>query len=135
MKENLIINTYSNEIRRKLFALPDDTPMNEVIKQMETLEQAARESKMTGNSASGKSSTSSARLQAAQTQGRRFPDSVDDESDFDYTSVYEERSVDFESDELDDGSSDSDVQQKISSLANQLAKLQTSVDRKTRAKG
>ncbi len=102
LKENLIINTFSNEIRRKLFALPDDTPLNEIIKQMETLEQAARESKLTGISASGKSSASSARLQAAQTRGRRFPDSVYDESEFDYASVYGEYSVDFESDELDE---------------------------------
>ncbi len=41
LKENLIINMYSNEIRKKLFALPDDTPLLEVIKCMETLEQAA----------------------------------------------------------------------------------------------
>ncbi|MCP4343377.1 MAG: hypothetical protein GY799_31995 [Desulfobulbaceae bacterium] len=72
LKENLIINTYSNEICRKLFALPDDTSLTDVIKQMETLEQAARESKMTGNSVSGRASASSAWLQAAQTRGRRI---------------------------------------------------------------
>ncbi|MCP4343190.1 MAG: hypothetical protein GY799_31035 [Desulfobulbaceae bacterium] len=128
LKENLIINTYSNEIRRKLFALPDATSLNDVIKQMETLEQAARESKMTGNSASGRTPPSTARLQAAQ-RGRRYPDVGDNfnESGDDYASELGERSDDFESDESAN-SSDSDVLQKISSLSNQLAKLQTSVE-------
>ncbi len=40
LKENLIINTYSMEIRKKLFSLPDETPLLEETKCMETLEQA-----------------------------------------------------------------------------------------------
>ncbi|MCP4341241.1 MAG: hypothetical protein GY799_20750 [Desulfobulbaceae bacterium] len=72
MKENLIVNTYSNEIRRKLFALPDDTPLLDVIKVMETLEQVvARESKQTGDSMSRRALPKTARLQAEQSQGRR----------------------------------------------------------------
>ncbi|MCP4349210.1 MAG: hypothetical protein GY795_27330, partial [Desulfobacterales bacterium] len=136
MKENLIINTYSNEIRRKLFALPDETSLTDVIKQMETLEQAVRETKLTSNSASGRTPPSTARLQAAHSRGRRYPDYGDDfdESGDDYASEYGERSVGFESDESAN-SSDSDILQKISSLSNQLAKLQTSVERKYRTKG
>ncbi len=41
LKETLIINMYSSDIRKKLFALPDDTLLRDVIKTMETLEQAA----------------------------------------------------------------------------------------------
>ncbi|MCP4342602.1 MAG: hypothetical protein GY799_27910, partial [Desulfobulbaceae bacterium] len=132
LKENLIINTYSNEIRRKLFALPDATSLNDIIKQMEMLEQAARESKLTGNSAIGRTPPSTARLQAAQ-RGSRYLDFGDNfnKSGDDYASEFGERSDDFESDESAN-SSDSDVLQKISSLSNQLAKLQTSVERKNR---
>ncbi len=41
LKENPIINMYSTEIRKKLFALPDDTELKDMIKTMEMLEQAA----------------------------------------------------------------------------------------------
>ncbi len=41
LKENLIINAFSSDIHKKLFALPDDTPLADVIKMMETYEQAA----------------------------------------------------------------------------------------------
>ncbi len=41
LKENLIINMYSTKIHKKLFTLPDDTELKDVIKTMETLEQAA----------------------------------------------------------------------------------------------
>ncbi len=100
LKENLIINTYSNEIRRKLFALPDDTPLLDVIKVMETLEQAVRESKQTGDSASGTAPPKTARLQAAQSRGRRYSEcDYSDDSRDDYASGYGERSVDFELDE------------------------------------
>ncbi|MCP4397837.1 MAG: hypothetical protein GY801_11130, partial [bacterium] len=54
LKETLIINAYSSEIRKKLFALPDNTLLCDVIKRMETLEQAARETKQTGDIASGR---------------------------------------------------------------------------------
>ncbi len=43
LKENLIVNAYSSDIRKKLYALPNDTDLMDVIKCMETLEQAARE--------------------------------------------------------------------------------------------
>ncbi|MCP4397716.1 MAG: hypothetical protein GY801_10505 [bacterium] len=98
---------------------------------METLEQAARETRQTGDTASGRTPPKTARLQATHySQGRRYSDISED----DYASEYGERSVDFESDESAN-SSDSDVLQKISSLSNQLAKLKTTVDRKNRSKG
>ncbi len=123
LKENLIINTYSTEIRKKLFTLPNETSLKDVIKTMEMLEQAVQETKQTGETASGRTPPRTARLQAVQCQGRRYSDISED----DYVSEYGECSIDFGSDELDEDSSDSDMLQKISSLLNQLAKLKVSI--------
>ncbi|MCP4403309.1 MAG: hypothetical protein GY801_39125, partial [bacterium] len=92
---------------------------------METLEQAARESKQAGDIASLRTPPRTARLQATQSQGRRNSGfDYSDDSDNDYASVYGERSVNFESDESVDNSCDSDTLEEISNLSNQLAKLQ-----------
>ncbi len=90
----------------------------------------SRESKLSEN-ALGKSPLRSAHLQMAHYQGRRDSDSVD--SDVDYGSVHGEHPTNYESDDSADFSG-SDLQQTISTLEAQLAKLKTSVDRKSRTR-
>ncbi len=46
LKENLIVNAYSSKIHKKLYSMTTDTSLNAIIVQMETLEQAACESKL-----------------------------------------------------------------------------------------
>ncbi len=113
-----------------LFALPDKTSVTDIIKMTEILRHLAREVEKTSENASVKTPPRTARLQATQSQGRRHSEfNQSDDSDNDYGSVNGERSIDFGSDELLN-SFDSDVQQKLSFLTNQLAELKISVDRK-----
>ncbi len=118
LKENLIINAYSSETRKKLYTMPDATDLKDIIVAMETLEQAMRESKISEN-AIGKTPLWSAHLQAEHRyRGRRDSESAD--SDVDYISEYGVQSINFGLDELAN-SSDDDFQQKISTLETQLA--------------
>ncbi len=126
LKGNLIVNAYSADTHKKLYAMPDNTPLNDIVKAMETLEQATHESKL-GETAIGKSPLRSVCLQMVHCyRGRRDSDSAD--SDVDYESECGENSTCFESDDLTEFS-DSDIQQTISSLETQLARLKTSVDK------
>ncbi len=107
--------------------MPNETSLNAIIVQMETLGQTVRESKIT-EMAIGKSPHKLACLQMVHSSGRRDSDS--EVSDLDYGLVHSEQASYFESDESAD-CSDSDIQQGISSQEAQLAKLKTSVDRKS----
>ncbi len=99
---------------------------DETVRNCQTFEQVMRENKL-GENAIGKSPPRSARLPMVHCyQGRKDSDSAD--SDWDYESVCGVYSACCESDDSTEFS-DSDVDQIISSLETQLAKLKISVDR------